>query len=71
MGVHLCDQNLLASAFGPPCSISIDFADAETRKQASVKKENGQTVLVPLFLGNESVVGEVSCSYTAPTNIIF
>jgi len=28
--------------------------------QASVKKENGQTVLVPLFLGQESVVGEVS-----------
>jgi vacuolar protein sorting-associated protein 26 len=27
--------------------------------QASVKKENGQTVLVPLFLGQESVVGEV------------
>lgn len=54
-------QNYLIGAFGPPCSISIDFADAETRKQASVKKENGQTVLVPLFLGNESVVGEVSC----------
>lgn len=53
-------QNYLIGAFGPPCTVSIDFADAETRKQASVKKENGQTVLVPLFLGQESVVGEAS-----------
>jgi vacuolar protein sorting-associated protein 26 len=52
-------MNFLIGAFGPPCTVSIDFADAETRKQASVKKENGQTVLVPLFLGQESVVGEV------------
>jgi vacuolar protein sorting-associated protein 26 len=65
VGVCLCVQNYLIGAFGPPCSISIDFADAETRKQASVKKENGQTVLVPLFLGNESVVGEVSRSSDA------
>ena len=36
----VCFQNYLIGAFGPPCSISIDFADAETRKQASVKKEN-------------------------------
>jgi vacuolar protein sorting-associated protein 26 len=52
-------MNFFIGAFGPPCTVSIDFADAETRKQASVKKENGQTVLVPLFLGQESVVGEV------------
>lgn len=59
MRACVCVQNYLIGAFGPPCSTSIDFADAETRKQASVKKENGQTVLVPLFLGQESVVGEV------------
>jgi hypothetical protein len=27
--------------------------------QASVKKENGQVVMVPLFLGQDSVAGEV------------
>ena len=47
--------------------MSIDFADAETRKQASVKKENGQIVLVPLFLGQESVVGEVSRAAFSPS----
>nr|XP_024359155.1 vacuolar protein sorting-associated protein 26A-like isoform X2 [Physcomitrium patens] len=52
-------MNYLYGAFGSPCTVSIDFVDAETRKQASVKKENGQTVLVPLFLGQDSVVGEV------------
>lgn len=30
--------------------------------QASVKKENGQVVMVPLFLGQDSVAGEVSSS---------
>eukprot|EP00850_Spirogloea_muscicola_P024101 SM000442S16157 [mRNA] locus=s442:25410:28067:- [translate_table: standard] len=51
-------KNLL-SAFGPPCTVSIDFADAETRKQASVKKDHGQSELVPLFHGQDSVAGEV------------
>jgi hypothetical protein len=69
--IHICNthvQNYLIGAFGPPCTISIDFADAETRKQASVKKENGQTVLIPLFLGQESVVGEVSNSLSLIVN---
>jgi hypothetical protein len=64
-------QNYLIGAFGPPCTVSIDFADAETRKQASVKKENGQAILVPLFLGQESVVGEVSCvSFSSSFSLI-
>eukprot|EP00475_Leptophrys_vorax_P035878 TRINITY_DN5972_c0_g1_i1.p1 TRINITY_DN5972_c0_g1~~TRINITY_DN5972_c0_g1_i1.p1 ORF type:complete len:303 (-),score=21.74 TRINITY_DN5972_c0_g1_i1:222-1130(-) len=44
---------------GPPCSIAINFEDAETRKQASVKRESGQTELVPLFHGQDTVSGEV------------
>ncbi|CAI5523610.1 unnamed protein product [Closterium sp. Naga37s-1] len=44
---------------GPPCSIAINFEDAETRKQASVKRESGQTELVPLFHGQDTVAGEV------------
>ncbi|GBG87839.1 hypothetical protein CBR_g45995 [Chara braunii] len=52
-------MNFLSGAFGPTCTISIDFSDADTRKQASVKKENGQTELVALFQGGESLVGNV------------
>jgi hypothetical protein len=46
-----------------PIAIQISFLrtlNVLRLMQASVKKENGQTVLVPLFLGQESVVGEVS-----------
>ncbi|CAK9191113.1 unnamed protein product [Sphagnum troendelagicum] len=53
------EKNFLVGAFGPPCKVGIEFSDAETRKQASVKKENGQVVMVPLFLGQDSVAGEV------------
>jgi hypothetical protein len=45
-----------------PIAIQISFLrtlNVLRLMQASVKKENGQTVLVPLFLGQESVVGEV------------
>lgn len=52
-------MNFLAGAFGPPCNVDIRFEDAETRKQAQVKRDNGQSDLVPLFHGQESVAGEV------------
>eukprot|EP00271_Cylindrocystis_brebissonii_P002834 TRINITY_DN13610_c0_g1_i1.p1 TRINITY_DN13610_c0_g1~~TRINITY_DN13610_c0_g1_i1.p1 ORF type:complete len:299 (-),score=55.85 TRINITY_DN13610_c0_g1_i1:1444-2340(-) len=52
-------MNFLAGAFGPPCTISINFEDAETRKQAQVKRDNGQIDLVPLFQGQETVSGVV------------
>ncbi|XP_043709345.1 vacuolar protein sorting-associated protein 26A-like [Telopea speciosissima] len=53
-------MNFLVGAFKPPCNISITFADGRTRKQVSLKKENGQTVMVPLFQSQENIVGEVS-----------
>ncbi|KAK2387607.1 vacuolar protein sorting-associated protein 26A [Trifolium repens] len=51
-------MNLIVGAFKPPCKISISFADGRTRKQVRVK-ENDQTVLVPLFQSQETIVGEV------------
>ncbi|KAI5603118.1 hypothetical protein POPTR_001G222500v4 [Populus trichocarpa] len=52
-------MNFLVGAFKPPCSVSIIFADGRTRKQVPLKKENGQTVMVPLFQSQENIVGEV------------
>ncbi|THG19197.1 hypothetical protein TEA_010980 [Camellia sinensis var. sinensis] len=52
-------KNFLIGAFKPPCNISISFADARTRKQVPLKKENGQTIMVPLFQSQENIVGEV------------
>ncbi|GKU93575.1 hypothetical protein SLEP1_g7161 [Rubroshorea leprosula] len=52
-------MNFLVGAFKPPCSISISFADGRSRKQVPLKKENGKTVMVPLFQSQENIVGEV------------
>ncbi|KAG6498442.1 hypothetical protein ZIOFF_046355 [Zingiber officinale] len=53
-------QNYIIGAFKPPCHITISFIDGKTRKKASIKKENGQTAIVPLFQSLENIVGEVS-----------
>ncbi|XP_027341366.1 vacuolar protein sorting-associated protein 26B-like isoform X2 [Abrus precatorius] len=52
-------MNFIAGAFKPPCKISISFADGRTRKQVRMKKENGQTVMVPLFQSQDNIIGEV------------
>eukprot|EP00258_Populus_trichocarpa_P008562 XP_002314237.2 vacuolar protein sorting-associated protein 26A [Populus trichocarpa] len=52
-------MNFLVGAFKPPCNVSINLADGRTRKQVPLKKENGQTVMVPLFQSQENIVGEV------------
>lgn len=54
-------QNYLIGLAGPPCTVNITFADGDTRKTTTVKKENGSTELVALFSGQETVAGEVSC----------
>ncbi|XP_042468644.1 vacuolar protein sorting-associated protein 26A-like isoform X1 [Zingiber officinale] len=53
-------MNYIIGAFKPPCHITISFIDGKTRKKASVKKESGQTAMVPLFQSLENIVGEVS-----------
>lgn len=52
-------MNFIVGAFKQPCTISIKFADAETRKQATIKKETEQTSTLPVFQSKETVAGEV------------
>ncbi|KAK9145723.1 hypothetical protein Sjap_005626 [Stephania japonica] len=52
-------MNFLVGAFKQPCNVLIKFVDGNTRKQAPLKKENGQTVMVPLFQSQENIAGEV------------
>ncbi|KAJ4840608.1 Vacuolar protein sorting-associated protein 26B [Turnera subulata] len=52
-------MNFIAGAFKPPCSISVTFADARTRKKVPLKKENGQTLMLPLFQNQDNIVGQV------------
>uniref|UniRef100_A0A1D1XLI8 Vacuolar protein sorting-associated protein 26B n=1 Tax=Anthurium amnicola TaxID=1678845 RepID=A0A1D1XLI8_9ARAE len=53
-------MNYIIGAFKPPCNISVTFVDGKTRKQVSIKKENGKTAMVPLFQSQENISGEVS-----------
>ncbi|MCL7035102.1 hypothetical protein MKW94_010535 [Papaver nudicaule] len=53
-------MNFIIGAFKPPCNISITLSDGRTRKQVPLKKDNGQTITVPLFQSQENIVGEVS-----------
>lgn len=52
-------MNFIAGVFKPPCSVLISLADGRTRKQVPIKKENGQTVMLPLFQSQETIIGEV------------
>ncbi|KAI5064753.1 hypothetical protein GOP47_0019448 [Adiantum capillus-veneris] len=52
-------MNFLRGALAPPCTVTIDFADADNRQQVNVRKENGQMVTVPLFHNLESLAGQV------------
>ncbi|KAG7022208.1 Vacuolar protein sorting-associated protein 26A, partial [Cucurbita argyrosperma subsp. argyrosperma] len=54
------DQNYLLGAFKPSCNISIAFSDGKTRKQVSLKKENGQMVSIPLFQSQENITGKIT-----------
>ncbi|KAK8606358.1 hypothetical protein V6N13_030644 [Hibiscus sabdariffa] len=53
-------MNFLIGAFKPACNISITFSDGKSRKQALMKKENGKTVMVPLFQSKENIAGKIS-----------
>ncbi|KAH9724304.1 vacuolar protein sorting-associated protein 26A [Citrus sinensis] len=53
-------SNYLIGAFKPACNISITFADGKNRKQVPLKKENGQTIMVPLFQSQENISGKIS-----------
>ncbi|KAJ8558562.1 hypothetical protein K7X08_035741 [Anisodus acutangulus] len=53
-------MNYIIGAFKPACNISITFGDGKSRKQVPLKKENGQTVMVPLFQSQENIAGKIS-----------
>ncbi|KAF5960165.1 hypothetical protein HYC85_001374 [Camellia sinensis] len=53
-------QNYIIGAFKPACNISITFSDEKTRKKAPMKKENGQTMMIPLFQSQENIAGKIS-----------
>ncbi|GFY83401.1 vacuolar protein sorting 26B [Actinidia rufa] len=53
-------MNYIIGAFKPASNISITFSDEKTRKKVPLKKENGQTVMVPLFQSQENIVGQIS-----------
>ncbi|KAL6527000.1 Vacuolar protein sorting-associated protein 26B [Orobanche gracilis] len=53
-------QNFIIGAFKSTCNISVAFSDGKSRKQVALKKENGQTVMVPLFQSQENISGKIS-----------
>ncbi|CAH9116184.1 unnamed protein product [Cuscuta europaea] len=53
-------MNYILGAFKPACHISVTFSDGKSRKQIPLKKENGQTVMAPLFHSQENIVGKIS-----------
>ncbi|CAL5405433.1 unnamed protein product [Camellia sinensis] len=56
-----CERSCyLIGAFKPACNISITFSDGKTRKKVPMKKENGQTVMIPLFQSQENIAGKIS-----------
>lgn len=52
-------MNYLLGAFKPACHIQISFTDEKNRKKVPIKKENGQTVMVPLFQSQENIAGKI------------
>lgn len=53
-------MNYILGAFKPACHIVITFSDGKSRMQVPTKKENGQTVMVPLFHSQENIAGKIS-----------
>ncbi|XP_019436474.1 PREDICTED: vacuolar protein sorting-associated protein 26A-like isoform X2 [Lupinus angustifolius] len=53
-------MNYLLGAFKPACNILITFNDGGNRKQVPLKKENGQTVMIPLFQSQENIAGKIT-----------
>ncbi|XP_042055825.1 vacuolar protein sorting-associated protein 26B-like [Salvia splendens] len=52
-------MNYIIGAFKPACSITISLADGKSRKQVALK-ENGKTVLIPIFHNQETISGKIS-----------
>ncbi|MCO5579875.1 hypothetical protein L7F22_033738 [Adiantum nelumboides] len=57
--ISMFTQNYIVGAFKQPCTVSVKFTDGDTRKQATIKKEGGQSITCPVFNSKETVAGEV------------
>lgn len=55
-----CFQSFLGGLFGPVCEIDVLLNDAENRKTAELKTEDGKVEKHYLFFDGESVSGKVS-----------
>lgn len=53
-------QSFLGGFFGPVCEIDVILNDAETRKTAEIKTEDGKVEKHYLFYDGESVSGKVT-----------
>lgn len=53
-------QSFLGGLFGPVCEIDVILNDAESRKTAELKTEDGKVEKHYLFYDGESVSGKVS-----------
>lgn len=53
-------QSFLGGLFGPVCEIDVLLNDAESRKTAELKTEDGKVEKHYLFYDGESVSGKVS-----------
>lgn len=55
-----CLQSFLGGLFGPLCEIDVLLNDAENRKTAELKTEDGKVEKHYLFYDGESVSGKVN-----------
>ena len=58
--VLLCSQSFLGGLFGAVCEIDVLLNDAENRKTAELKTEDGKVEKHYMFYDGESVSGKVS-----------
>ena len=58
--VLLCPQSFLGGLFGAVCEIDVLLNDAENRKTAELKTEDGKVEKHYMFYDGESVSGKVS-----------
>nr|ACI66417.1 Vacuolar protein sorting-associated protein 26A [Salmo salar] len=56
-------MSFLGGLFGPVCEIDVLLNDAETRKTAELKTEDGKVEKNYLFYDGESVSGKVSIAH--------
>jgi vacuolar protein sorting-associated protein 26 len=64
-------QSFLGGLFGPVCEIDVLLNDAETRKTAELKTEDGKVEKNYLFYDGESVSGKVSVAYIHTLDMAF